>query len=560
MCFFIRVYSVLDVIIKTTQKMESTLTQNIFFIIIAFKKHANIPNQLVKKLNGITLIQRAINVALNVTSTNNILMITDSEEISLIAERNEVKYFYNPKLDIPYANIFSELKKLDLLKKYINNQKDIIIYQSNTPVTTYEEIIDAYIYFQQTSLDKMLVSGRNSTKKFYENTQDGLKEIKTFSDTKIFEEIDMFKMISSNFFKKNVIQKIPYIIPAERSIEIKSYQDWWIYEKILSRKKIIFNVLGSLELGMGHIYHALSLAHDINDHEIIFVCHETYEIAVEKIAEMDYKVISTNDTLKTILELKPNLVINDILNTSKEYMETLKNNQIKTINFEDLGEGASYADLVINELYDTPKIAGSNFLWGYKYVTLRDEFEEAIPHTFSEKIDEVLITFGGTDQNNLTHLTLKAILPLVEKENIKVHIVCGGGYLYKTELLKYLEEISYKNIEFTSAIGVISKIMEKTQIAFSSNGRTVYELADMHIPSIIISHHERETTHTFTTLENGFMNLGVYQQADIAELIKNSFNKIILDHDYRKLLFLNIKKYNFRKNKYEVLDKILTFL
>ncbi len=328
----------------------------------------------------------------------------------------------------------------------------------------------------------------------------------------------------------------------------------------MKQKRIIFNVIGSIEIGMGHIYHALSLAHEITDHEIIFVCNEKYEIAVEQIALMDYKVISTKNVLKTIISLNPDLVINDILNTEVEYVKALKKNEIKVINFEDLGTGSLHADLVINELYDTPQLKGNNFLWGYKYLTLRDEFEEATPHEFEKKVTSVLITFGGTDQNNLTLLTLKSIIQLAQTNKIKIYIVCGSGYHFKEELEIYINNHKYKNIELTFSIGVISKIMEKTQIAFSSNGRTVYELADMNIPSVIISHHNRENTHTFPTLEKGFINLGLYNQKNLSSLIKDKFEKLILDKEYRKLLFLNIIGYNFRNNKQSLVQKILEIL
>ena len=114
-----------------------------------------------------------------------------------------------------------------------------------------------------------------------------------------------------------------------------------------------------------------------------------------------------------------------------------------------------------------------------------------------------------------------------------------------------------KLINFAS--GVISKIMEKTQLAISSNGRTVYELADMNIPSIIISHHERESTHSFANLEKGFINLGVIDnQVDIK--INKVFNKLVEDLDYRKLLFMNINRYSFRENKQKVVNKIMELI
>ncbi len=102
--------------------------------------------------------------------------------------------------------------------------------------------------------------------------------------------------------------------------------------------------------------------------------------------------------------------------------------------------------------------------------------------------------------------------------------------------------------------------MEKSQIAISSNGRTIYELADMNIPTIVVSHHEREETHTFASLEKGFINLGVSNQTNTKQKITSSFNKLTNDTDYRKLLFLNIKPYSFRENKHKIMKKIMELI
>ncbi len=67
-------------------------------IIPAIKKNGNIPDQLIKTLNGKTLIQRAIDTAKELNS--DIYIITDSQEISLIADRNGVKYIYNASFKI----------------------------------------------------------------------------------------------------------------------------------------------------------------------------------------------------------------------------------------------------------------------------------------------------------------------------------------------------------------------------------------------------------------------------------------------------------------------------
>lgn len=518
-------------------------------IIPAIKKNAVIPDQLIKKLDGITLIQRAINTAKKLTTNNNIFILTDSEEISLISERNGINYFYDSKLYIDSNNIIEITSKITSKL----DQNNIIIYRANAPLVNDEILKEAYGMFLEDE-SVILTSVRKENKKLLKKENKSIFNIKKDS---YYEEIKAFLIYS----KKNKIDNNikPFILNDEKSIEIENYQDWWVCEKILQRKKIIFNVIGSIEIGMGHIYHSLALAHEITDHEIIFVCDEQYKIAVDKIASMDYKVISTKDVENTIISLNPHIVINDILNTNQQYIKNLKKNDIKVVNFEDLGNGSKYADLVFNELYDTPQFEGKHYCWGYKYLALRDEFYDAKPHEFIDNINEILITFGGTDQNNLTLLTLNSILEVCEKKNIIINIVCGSAYKFKDELETYILRTNYKRINLTYASGIISKIMEKSQLSISSNGRTVYELADMNIPSIIVSHHEREFTHSFATLEKGFINLGIVNNKT-SNQIKEKFKKLVDDRDYRELLFMNINKYNFRENKQKVVKKIMNLI
>ncbi|MCT7599796.1 cytidylyltransferase domain-containing protein [Aliarcobacter butzleri] len=523
--------------------------ENLLVVIPAIKKNAVIPDQLIKKLDGVTLIQRAINTALEITTNENILVVTDSEEISLICERNNVQSFREANLKFTSENILESVSSIIQDKQ----QSNILLYRANTPLVGSKILKDAYSYFLKNT-KYILTSVRSEKKKLLQLENELLQKV---SDKEYFEELKAFHIFNKNYVQNK--QYKPYIIETEKSIEIESYQDWWVCEKVLQRKKIVFNVIGSIEIGMGHIYHSLALAHEITDHEVIFVCDEQYKIAVDKIASMDYKVIATSDVLNTILKLHPDMVINDILNTDENYMRILRENNIKVVNFEDLGGGSRYADLVFNELYDEPQIEGEQYFWGYEYLALRDEFYEAKPHEMVEEIREILVTFGGTDQNNLTLITLQAILDKCQEKNIKINIVCGGAYKFKDILEDFLDKCIYKNIELTYSSGVISKIMEKSGLAISSNGRTVYELADMNIPSIIISHHEREATHSFSALEKGFINLGVIDE-NISFKIKEKFEKLIDDNDYRELLFMNIKKYSFRENKQKLVNKILELL
>ena len=272
----------------------------LLIVIPAIKKNAVIPDQLIKKLNNITLIQRAINIAKELVSDENIFIITDSEEIELICKRSNVKSYKDSSLRLDSDNI------IQVVKNKIKTNKNILLFRANTPLIKVETLKKSYDYFLKNS-DKILVSVKKVNKKVYEFQ----KKI-TFKKGTFFEELKAFYIFNNN---SNEFE--PYIIENEEAIEIETYQDWWVCEKLLQRKKIIFNVIGSIEIGMGHIFRSLSLAHEITNHEIIFVCNEKDELVVESIAAKDYKVISTNNILETIIKLKPDLVINDIFKLTR---------------------------------------------------------------------------------------------------------------------------------------------------------------------------------------------------------------------------------------------------
>ena len=523
------------------------MLDNALLVIPAIKKNAVIPDQLIKKLDGITLIQRAINTAKELT--HNILVMTDSEEISLIARRNGVAYYKDASLRVNSENVIEITLNVIASKPF----EHIILYRANTPLVGSVILQEAYQSFLRNQ-ENIITSVKKLDKKLLHIQDENLAA----TQGEFFKELKAFYIFSKNLSNKVMV---PFLIGEEESIEIESYRDWWICEKILQRKRIVFHVIGSKEIGMGHIYHSLALAHEITDHEVIFVCDAKYELVVEKIAAMDYKVLSSDNVAETILELNPDLIINDVLNTSEEFVQTIKSKGAKVVNFEDLGLGAYEADLVINELYDTPQLEGKHFLWGYKYLALRDEFVDAIPYSFKKEVSALLITFGGTDQHNLTLRTLQSIISDAMECNVKIFIVCGLGYMYKEELQSYIDEHPYKEaIEVTYGIAVMSQIMEKTDIAISSNGRTVYELAQMNIPSVIVSHHDREDSHSFAILERGFLNLGVYDEAKTPPLIAHNVKKLLQDEDYRKLLYLNVKRYSFIKNKEKVVKIIMELL
>lgn len=322
------------------------------------------------------------------------------------------------------------------------------------------------------------------------------------------------------------------------------------------KKTIVFRVIGSRLIGLGHIYRALTVAHELSENKIIFVIDKNNEDLLTNLIPKKINTYSFNKLkiIEGIVTLKPDLVINDILSTREKDIIKLKNKGIKVINFEDLGKGGKYTDLTINEIYDKPLNNNSNTVWGTDYFFLRDEFKAVKQNQFNKIVKNILITFGGSDPHNLTLKSYNLIKDICKKEKIRIHIVTGPAYKF-LEVIRD-ETFNDTNVEIHNSTGIISKVMTQCDIAISSNGRTIFELAHMNIPSIVIPQHKRESTHSFSSLENGFILLGVYSKRFDDQDIKKYFKRLIKKNLFRSRMFKKMKKFNFILNKHKVVSII----
>ncbi|HEY9070140.1 MAG TPA: glycosyltransferase [Candidatus Ozemobacteraceae bacterium] len=524
-------------------------------VIPAVKKSVAFADDLIKKLDGITLIQRAIDKAKAIAPANAILVVTDSQEISLICERNAVSFTYDREMRLQSEDLIQDLKPV--LRTMARRFQDLIVLSPYTPTLRPEVIRTGYRLFQQMEYDLLTTVREVHHRLYLEGNKQAESSQAVRNDGKYLVEVNGFLILRSK-----VVGSIPSRIgtyPVDDSIvEIRNYQDWWVCEKLLRRKRIVFRVIGNNDVGMGHIFRSLALAHEISNHEVIFVCDEESQLAVNVIAGSDYLILTfSGKTIeRDIIALRPELVVNDILDTNAEYIRALQANGIKVVNFEDLGTGAACADITFNELYDRHQIAGRNIRWGHRYYFLRDEFLGARPIEFRDPPQNVLITCGGTDPNDLTRFALEQVLPICREHHLKIFVVVGEGYRHRKELEKLIFSTKHVEIEYSYATGVMSKYMERADLAVSSNGRTVYELGHMNIPAIVIAQNDREKTHAFSTLKNGFVNLGLFDPGKTGKQLKNHFRRLVSDAGWRRKLMENAKRFNFLKNKRKVVALI----
>lgn len=305
-----------------------------------------------------------------------------------------------------------------------------------------------------------------------------------------------------------------FLLSGGEEIDIDVYEDWNLCEFILKRKTVLFVVSGNDEIGLGHVYRCLLLAGGILNHRVIFLVDYKSRLAFEKISQHHYEVhIQQNEELFDAIDaFSPDVVINDILDTPEDYVRSLKKRQFTVINFEDLGEGAQQADLVINALYPERSVLPNHY-FGHAYFCARDEFIYSAAKKVAPPVTNILLTYGGVDPNNLTRKTLASIYNYCCQQGITIRVVLGLGYRQQKSLAEFEEAIIRQDVHD------ISQEMLQADIAFTSAGRTVYELACIGTPTIVMAQNNREMTHLFASGENGFITLGLGADRTASEIL-----------------------------------------
>lgn len=406
---------------------------------------------------------------------------------------------------------------------FINSEWDTVISAMNKPHLSWG-VVDGKITknYEKRLNSQELPANYVETGGFLITRRECVKE-----DSRIGEKVNIFE------------------IPEEEAIDIDTYSDWVLCENILRRKKIVFRTVGKMQLGMGHIYRCLTLAYKLTGHEILFVADAQSDLGIARIREANFPIRQVKDEAEfeeLLKEVQPDILVNDILDTTEEYMSMVVKYCKRVVNFEDVGSGAKYADAVINALYEKGEKLHNEY-YGSKYFCIRDEFLEEHPKEFSEKVENILVIFGGADPSDLTGRLYEICKVLHGKHpSVNFHFLLGFAYPYKDKILTDEENRIYVHTD----VKRVSAYMNKMDLAVTSQGRTVYELASMGVPSIVLAQNEREAEHVFAGIQNGFINLGIGSEQDALTIIstirwliqtpkvRQEMRKLLLSKDFSK--------------------------
>jgi len=534
-----------------------TIKKNILVVIPARGGSKGIPRKNLRLLGEKPLIYYSIKNALQSKYNLDVFISSEDEEILNTAHK------FGAKTHRRDLSISDDKTTLDPViydcyihaKNVENKDYDLIVTMQPTSPLLLSKSLDSAIekMVKNTDIDTIIaakdathLSWRKENEQFIPNYTERVNRqylTPEFTETGAFLITRNTIISENNRIGENVDLAL---LAGGEEIDIDTYEDWNLCEYYLRRKHILFVLTGNSVVGLGHVYNTLLIANDILNHQITFLVDKESELASKAIKSKNYPVVMQQheNILDDIKNISPDIIINDRLDTSDDYIKELKMQKYKVINFEDLGSGCEYADAVINAIYPE-KNSIPNHYFGQDYFILRDEFILSDEKVVQEEVKNILITFGGVDPNNYTEKVIRTINDYCKEKNIQITVISGFGY-EKYETIK-----KYENIIIKQNISNISDYMLGADLIFTSAGRTVYEVASIGTPTIVLGQNEREMTHFFASVEYGFSNLGLGYEVSNEEIMVE-FLRLVNSFECREHMSNLMKKQDLKSGRKRV--------
>ena len=280
-------------------------------------------------------------------------------------------------------------------------------------------------------------------------------------------------------------------------------------EKLMNKYLTIVTE-GGRAFGFGHITRCKAIADCFQRYGFLtkFVINGDASIysVLEESRVIMYDWIKHKDRLLDNLHSSSIILIDSIEITNKQIAEIqsvgvpiIFIDDEKRRNFLEAGFVVDWTVLSDNKDYFVPRKNKVTYLLGSQYTPLREEYNTAKKNKIKDNIQSIMITFGGSDVRNLTPFFLKNLNKLLP--NCKKNIIIGSGFYNLQQIEKFKDKNT--NLIFEVTASKMVEVMQGSDLAIASGGQTLYELAKIGTPAIVVLIAENAKSDTFGWAEVG---------------------------------------------------------
>lgn len=230
------------------------------------------------------------------------------------------------------------------------------------------------------------------------------------------------------------------------------------------------------------------------------------------------------------------IIVLDDYKIDSKYQKKLVASKLHFLIFDNNSRDKIFADIVLNT---NPVINKNDYkskifndksklLLGPRYSIIKDEFPPESNLSIPSPT-KILITFGGGDDRGAILFVLKALTTLHTK-NVKFIVVSGENNPNNQMILDWIKINGSEIIEMQINPSPISQVFASCKIAIMSGGSTIYEIASIGLPMILIAIAKNQIKHSedWQKVSHQIKYLGAIENIKSKDLI-NTFNRYILE-------------------------------
>ena len=278
---------------------------------------------------------------------------------------------------------------------------------------------------------------------------------------------------------------------------------------------ILIRTDGNMQIGTGHIMRCLSLSDAFRERggEVVFVTAESYFQKLIQSQGYSCTVLGTaydnmEEELPTFLppleRERPELVILDSYFVTPGYMKAIKSIS-KLLYIDDLNAFDYPADAVVNYAVYGPEMPypqNKEYFLGPQYALLRKQFQGLGRRIVRERVENVLVSTGGTDQYHVALRCAEYLREHPPRENMVFHMVLGTMNQDVAELERIARELPF--IKLHCQVADMCSLMLQCDMAVSAAGTTLYELCACGVPTV-----------TYVLADNQIRNAASFEEAEL---------------------------------------------
>ncbi len=286
---------------------------------------------------------------------------------------------------------------------------------------------------------------------------------------------------------------------------------------------------GHFKRGYGHLYRLKTLRDNfLNNHDYLFLSNNKIQQDFYKKNSLNFVNLGDYDYKK-----KYKLIIVDTKQKNIDFLKPLFKQHVKSIAIDTTLEWTSKFNCIVFPSFYIDddvknKALNDNVYFGREYSLIRKDKVDNSEHS------DILITFGGTDPNNLTKVILGNIKKLSSK--YKITSILGPGFISELDELKS----QFPKINFVGPVKSTFDYIANSRLIITAFGTTIEEVEYLNKPCIMCFNYQQDKEYYDKVIEHSinpklWSNIGSYKNIKFNILLEE-IERLINIRDINKTI------------------------